>query len=402
MLKYDVGIIGAGPAGVFSACRITTNYPKTKIILFDLSRPPGKRKPQCHGFFGCVPGSDGKLYINDFDQVATIVAGDKIKIAKKWINDILSNNIDIDINKDTCPNISIEKKIRKSGFNVKLNNYIQLNPKDIHNIMRYMASILEANINLVLSFDNEVFSITKKKNGFIVSTQNGDIFCKRIIISVGRSGWRWAKKIYEDFNLVVNNNSAKFGIKIETVDTNLKEFNKSNCTIYNEWLELGPLCWNGTVIPEDHTDFSIASFRSNELRWKTDKVSFNLIGNRQFENYGSDQVNRMGQLTFLLANERILKEKISTIFSQKSKISSIEEYDWLPDALNSISSFIPNILSKGYFHIPTMITLPPKINIAKNLSTDIEGMYVAGESANIMGILAAMTTGTVVGDSVMK
>lgn len=402
MLKYDVGIIGAGPAGVFATYKIVSNCPETKIILFDLSRPPGKRKPQCHGFFGCVPGSDGKLYLNDFDQVATITSNYKTNIAKKWVNNTLRESIDLSINKDIRPNIAIEKKINKLGFAVKLNDYIQLSPKDIHSIMKYMSSVIDMNTNITSSFDNEVFSITKKKGGFIVSSQNGDIFCKRIIICVGRSGWRWAKKIYENFDLVVNNNAAKFGIKIETSDTNLRDFNKSNCTIYNDKLEVGPLCWNGTVIPEDHTDFSIASFRSNELRWKTDKVSFNLIGSRYFENCGSDQINRIGQLTFLLSNERILKEKISTIFSRKSKISFIKEYDWLTDALINISSFVPNILSKGYFHIPTMITLPPKINIAKNLSTDIEGMYVAGESANVVGILAAMTTGTIAGNSLSK
>src|SRR5574339_575618 len=112
--------------------------------------------------------------------------------------------------------------------------------------------------------------------------------------------------------------------------THLKDFNKSNCTLTKgSDLEIGPFSWYGTVIPEDHLDLAISAFRSNENRWKTDKVSFSLIGNRPFPNTGFEETDRMGKLAFVLANDRVIKERVSAILTKKSRISIIDEYNWL-------------------------------------------------------------------------
>jgi uncharacterized FAD-dependent dehydrogenase len=88
--------------------------------------------------------------------------------------------------------------------------------------------------------------------------------------------------------------------------------------------------------------------------------------------------------------------------NKKSRISVMSEYDWLIDDINKLSAIIPELQSKGYFHVPTIIPSAPKININKDLSTDIDGLFVAGESANIVGILSAALTGLIAVDSVCK
>lgn len=42
MNVFDVGIVGAGVAGAFAALRVAERHKKTKAILFDIGRPPGK------------------------------------------------------------------------------------------------------------------------------------------------------------------------------------------------------------------------------------------------------------------------------------------------------------------------------------------------------------------------
>ena len=186
----------------------------------------------------------------------------------------------------------------------------------------------------------------------------------------------------------------------------MKDLNKSNCSLINENndLEVGPFCWHGTVIPEDHMDMAISSFRSNEERWKqkTDKVSFNLLGNKHFDNSGFEQTNRIGQLSFILTNDRILKEKISYILTNKSKISIIPEYNWLPNAVKKIAEFMPEIVSKGSFHIPTILPMAPKVNISNGMETDISNMFSVGESSGITGILSAALTGLIAADGISK
>jgi len=404
MSNYDVGIIGAGIAGAFATLKIAKDHKNAKTILFDLGRPPMKRRRQLEGWLGCLPNSDGKLYINDVNKVADVVGTRKTKSARTLFDKVLSNVSDeFKIIKDKAPSATVDKKIKKLGYEIQLNDYIQIYPKDIHALSKYMAETIEQSKNVTFSFDNEVKRIYKTKNVFTVITEEQEYKCKKLIIAVGRSGWRWASEIYNSLGIVDNNDIARFGIRVEMNATHMKEFNKSNCTILKgSELEIGPLSWNGTVIPEDHLDMAISAFRSNENRWKSDKVSFSLIGNRLFPDAGFEQTNRIGQLTFVLTNDRIIKEKVSHILTGKSKISMMHEYDWLKETLEEVTGIIPEIITKAYFHAPTINPLPPKINLGDNLESEVDGMFVAGESAGIHGILSAGLTGLIAATSACK
>ena len=85
MTNYDVGIIGAGVAGSFAALKIAKDHKNIKTILFDLGRPPMKRRRQLEGWLGCLPNSDGKLYLNDLDRVSNLVGAKKTKSAYNWV-----------------------------------------------------------------------------------------------------------------------------------------------------------------------------------------------------------------------------------------------------------------------------------------------------------------------------
>lgn len=399
---YDVGIIGTGVAGAFACLKLAKDYKGLRIVAFDLGRPPQKRKRQIDGYLGCLPSSDGKLYQNDLLKVSELVTPRKVKSAHTYVKNILSQVNDFKLIKDKSPSINMSKKIKKIGYDISLNDYVQMYPKDIHMLSKYMSDTIELSKNITFNFDNEVVNVIKQKNTFIISSENGEYRCKKLVIAVGRSGWRWAAALYEKFGIIENNDIAKFGIRVEVNSGAMKDFNKSNCTLSKEGLELGPMSWYGTVIPEDHLDLAISAFRSNENRWKTDKVSFNLIGNRAFFNKGFEQTDRLGKLTFVLANDRIIKERVSAIMNGKSKISILTEYDWLKPVISELSLIIPEITIKAYFHVPTIIPMTPKINIGSNLETAVDGMYVVGESAGVNGILSAALTGTIVADMVAK
>jgi len=403
MKEFDVGIIGAGVAGAFATLKLAKDHKNVKTILFDLGRPPMKRRRQLEGWLGCLPNSDGKLYQTDISKVAELTGLRRAKSAHTWFKHVIEHVDNYKIIKDRSPAASMEKKIKKLGYDLRLNDYVQVYPKEIHMLSKHMAEIIEQNKNITFNFDNEVLRVTKQKNVFVISTEEQEFRCKKIIIAVGRSGWRWAKELYANFGIIDNNDTARFGIRIETNSSVMKDFNKSNCTLIKaDDLEIGPLSWYGTVIPEDHLDLAISAFRSNENRWKSDKVSFNLIGNRPFPDAGFEQTDRIGKLTFVLANDRIVKERVSTILSGKSRISIIPEYDWLKPVITELSTLIPEISSKAYFHVPTIIPSAPKINIGDNLETEVDGMFVAGESAGIHGILAAGIMGIAAADAVCK
>ena len=395
--NYDVGIIGAGVSGAFASLKIAEKYKNIKTIVFDIGRPPMKRRRQLEGWLGCLPNSDGKLYVNDLDKITKISPESGVLSSYSETINLFNEVSKTKIIKDKSPNSSTLKKIAKSGYSFQNNDYIQLYPKDIHSLSKNFSGRIK-NSNITFSFDNEVASVDIENNIFKISTEKEDFFCKKIILCVGRSGWRWASNLYSKFGIISNNDTAKFGIRVELNSNYLKEFNNSNCTLLKNDIEIGPLNWFGTVIPEDHVDLAISAFRSNEKRWDSDKVSFSLIGNKKFPSGGYQQTDRLGRLTFILTNDRIVKEKISLLLSGKSKISIIKEYDWLADSLTELSEVMPELMSKGYFHVPTILPLVPNININSRLETDVPNMYVAGESAGVTGILSAACMGNMVAD----
>lgn len=402
MNTFDCGIIGSGVAGTFAAYRITKEHKNEKVILFDLGRPPMKRRRQLEGFLGCLPNSDGKLYLTDLDKISDLIGKRKATSSSKAVLNILKNVANTKVIKDKAPSISAEKKIKKFGYELSLNNYIQLVPKDIHSLSKFFSETFENNKNLTFCFDSEVFKISKQKQMFLVQTSEQEYKCKKLIVATGRSGWRWAHELYSNFGIIEDNNTAKFGVRIEMPSSSLKEFNKSNCSLIKNNIEIGPFSWNGTVIPEDHLDLAISAFRSNENRWKSDKVSFSFIGNINIEDKGFQQTDRLGKLSFVLANDRILKERTSLLLNDKSKISIIPEYEWIKKDIEELAEVIPDILTKSYFHVPTIVPLPPKINIGTNLETEVDGMFVAGENAGIVGIYAAACMGITAADSACK
>jgi thioredoxin reductase len=398
--SFDVGIIGSGMAGAFAALKLAKEHKHIKTVLFDLGRPPGKRRRQLEGFLGAFPNSDGKFYIQDSSHVADISGNRLTKKSSDWIFKFLENHVTCNVVEDNSPSISAEKRIVKAGFEYYKNDYIPFFPKDIHIISKTISNLLDEKITF--SFDNEVHTIHKQRGNFILTTSEGEFTCKKLLIAAGRSGWRWATDIFNNFGLIENNNVANFGIFAEISSSHMKDFNKSNLTFHKPGLEVGPISWNGTIIPEDHVDLAIASFRSNENRWKSDKVSFKIIGSIPFEGKGIEQTTRLGKLAFVLANDRILRERISTIITKKSSVSIIPEYNWLIDAVKDVTNVIPELISRGHFHIPTISPLPPKVNLGDNFSTELENLFIAGESAGIPGLYGAALTGVIAADGILK
>jgi len=399
---YDIAIIGAGVAGAFATYKIARDYKDVKLLVIDIGRPPMKRRRQLEGWLGCFPGGDAKIYLDDLENVTKLIGKKKTNFAWKEFKNIFENICPLNEEKNKSPLVSMQKRMSKINFEMKLNNFIQLEPKDVHALSKFMVQELDSCKNIDFLFDEEVFNVKKEDGMFTISTEMEEIKSKKIIFSPGRSGWRWSHQMYKNFGIVQNNLKGKYGIKIETDCINLKDLNKSSCTFSRGDVTLGTFNWGGTIIPEDHVDCAITAFRSNENRWKTDKVCFDLLSSISFEKGAVEEVDRIAKLTFLLANDRVVKEKLSSIVSGKSKISIMKEYGWLKQIVEELDSVMPNLIEKSHFHFPTIMAMTSEINIFSNLETDVDGMFVAGESAGISGILSAACTGLIAADSVCE
>jgi len=109
-------------------------------------------------------------------------------------------------------------------------------------------------------------------------------------------------------------------------------------------------------------------------------------------------IDRIGQLTFILTNERVLKEKISSILTKRAKISILSEYDWLVSAISNIATFIPEI-SNGSFYTPTLLPIVSKVKLNAKLQTEHKDLILAGETAGYSGLLFAILSGIIAADT---
>jgi len=400
--NYDIGIIGGGIAGAFAALRLAEHHKKKKCILFELGRPPAKRRRQLEGWFGCFPFGDGKIYPEDSEQILDIAHARRVRSMEKWFFQQIEGINKAKLTKTKAPAASTQKNIKECGFEIKTHNYYQWRPEFIHLLSRNIADRVEKGGNITFSFDNEVFTIMKTGDTFNVSTSKGDFTCKKLVMCVGRSGWRWVNKIYKDLGILIDDDTVEYGVRLELPAQYLKDFNKSHCSITRDDLRIGPFAWGGQVIQEDHADMTIASLRSNEDRWKTDKVFFSMLIKKQFPGEAFMQTERIAKLAFLLSQDRVGREKIKSFIKGDSQLSLVPEYNWLNEYFTEIERFIPQIISRGYFHCPDIYSLTSNIRVAPNMETEIPGLFVAGESAGIRGIAGAGVSGGIAAECASK
>lgn len=429
MTSWDIGIIGAGVAGVFAALRLAEKHRHLKVVVFEFGPPPPnclrqdpirvkRRRRQLEGWLGCFPTGDGKIYLDeDAENVLGLVDGRRVRAIRDWFSAQLAEVNAQKIVKSKNPNASVKKTIAEHGFDLQLHNYEQWVPDDIHKLAKISAEKIEAAGNVYLSFDTEVFSILKTGRKFNVHTSQGDFNCKKLIMSVGRTGWRWVNDQYKNLGLLQTEQSpVKYGVRVEMPSSALKDFHKSHCSLKRPDLEIGPLNWMGSIIQEDHEDMTIASFRSNEDRWKSDKVFFSVQRVIPFEEAPKDvrtvsmgslpttkaYIDRLAQLSHLLSGFRVGREKITNFSKGLGDLAMMPEYNWITSTLREIEPIFPNIISRGYFHVPDIDTNISNINIANNLETEVDGLFVAGECAGIKGIAAAGITGAAAAEGVAK
>jgi hypothetical protein len=406
---FDVAIIGAGLAGALMAHRMMGNKHIGSAVIFDIGRPPLKRRSQICGWLGCFPNSDGRLIVEENPKLAKHIG--KVNY-DKYFSEFLSlidPENQLVLAENPSPKRGAMKAIARAGFEFEKHTYYQVIPKDVHKLSKKLSDALDVNRNekVLFRFDEEVYTITKDgpDNLFKIVSQYDTFYARNVVLAMGRYGWRQAGKLFHQFGLVKENSNVEFGIRAEMDEDYAAHFNHSFCTLKHKDFTVGPVVWNGTVMPEDHYDTAISTFRANENRWKTNKVSFSILGKRTFLNRGVEELARITNLTYTLADERILKERISTLLGGKSKITGIlEEYGlkeangWLEEAIRKTAEVFPELLDKGLSHVPTIIASSPKINLSKKFKTDVDGLYVIGDISGYKGLVNSAIMGLALAD----
>lgn len=239
-MKYDVVIIGAGPAGLFSAYELISKNKDLKIAVLDKGSrvknricPMNKMGIPCQncnpcailaGYGGAGTFSDGKLnfiprlgksdltkYMSESEAYKLIDETEEIFNKFKMDAEVYPSNMD--------EALEIKKKVAIAGSKLLLIKQKHLGsdhlPEYIDGICKYLE---ENGVDLIERAD--VVDIKSEDiNKHLVTYETGKksttIEGKNIIVAPGRTGAKWIQELADKYDIPYLSQSIEIGVRVE-------------------------------------------------------------------------------------------------------------------------------------------------------------------------------------------
>lgn len=240
-MKYDVAIVGAGPAGLFNAYELITNNPKLKIAILEKGFfvkkrvcPMIKQGVPCKncnpcailsGYGGAGTFSDGKLNfipkLGKSDLTKYMSESEAYKLIDETETIFNKFNMNAEVYPSNLDFASeIRKKVTVAGAKLLIIKQKHLGsdhlPEYIEGICKFLAdkgvSLIErSDVIDIKTINEEEHEITyldpSKKEKSIIS--------KNVVIAPGRTGAKWIQDFADKHNIPYLSQSIEIGVRVE-------------------------------------------------------------------------------------------------------------------------------------------------------------------------------------------
>ena len=238
--NYDVIIVGAGPAGLFTAYELITKNSELKVLLMDQGKfakdrhcPMNEKHIPCvncnpcnimAGYGGAGTFSDGKL-----NFVPKLGKSDLFKYmneeeAYKIIDDTEVIFNQFEMNSEVYPTnmeeaFQIKKDVAKTGARLLLMRQKHLGsdklPNYIENFTKYLkehgVEVLDnASVTDIKSVSKNEHEVTYLRN----NKENSTV-AKIVVVAPGRSGAKWIQELADKYKIPYLSQSIEIGVRVE-------------------------------------------------------------------------------------------------------------------------------------------------------------------------------------------
>ena len=240
MKKYDVVIVGAGPAGLFCAYELIEKNNKLKIALIDKGRRAetrmcpmkvnGGKCLNCNpcqimsGYGGAGTFSDGKLnfipklgksdlfkYMSQSEAYQIIDDTEKIFTKFKMDSEVYPSNMD--------EAEQIKKEVAKTGARLLVIKQKHLGSDKLPTYIKEFTDYLEKKGVEIFERSDVVDIISEKKDNHevVVNTPKEMLHmsAKNVVVAPGRTGAKWVQELADKYNIPYTSQSIEIGVRVE-------------------------------------------------------------------------------------------------------------------------------------------------------------------------------------------
>lgn len=460
---YNVAIVGAGPAGLFSAYRLIIENPELKILVVDKGKSitkrtcpmrlkPGSACVNCQpcgimsGFGGAGTFSDCKLTLSSKGGVGGSLADYVgVDIADNYIAKVdnilaffddketretvgLTKNKDIELIEHRCSCIK--------GMSLSYAPTKHYGTDGTYQIMTKLQEFLEEQ-GVEFRFQTEVVDITKLTDVdyFGLYTTEHLYYAKNVIVAPGRSGNKWLSEIIKtSFNddIKMSHNKVDVGVRVEVPAESIKFLTDNLYDMKLSYIDpetgdkIRTFCTNprGYVSEEHYGENAVVNGHSFSDK-KSDKTNFALLVTLNDENLDTDYVYSLVELCNHITKGKLLYQNFKDFSPKQNFNFSKENQDLtlttavkgdlklvLPARVtNMIDKFINYLCATFYEGDIKDIVLygieakfySDKVEMNNKLETNVRGFYCAGDGAGITrGISQSGAMGLIIADNILS
>lgn len=454
-MNYDVIIVGAGPAGIFSALEIAKGASLKILILekganIDKRKCPASRGYGClncnpcnvlHGWGGAGAFSDGKLTLSTEigGWLTKYVNEEKLQELIEYVDKIYTkfgapNNL---YGADESRFEEIERKAALAGLKLIRQKVRHMGTERCAETLRKMRDFLDKRVDV--KTNSEVKGLIVKDGHIegVETTDRSKIFAKYVIVAPGRSGAEWLKCEAQALGLKTLNNPVDVGVRVEVQAPILEELTsvlyEPKLIYYSKFFDdcVRTFCVApyGEVITESYDGVLTVNGQSYAER-KTDNTNFALLVSTSFTEpfrepiaygkYIARLTNLLGggiivqRLGDLEAGRRSTEERInrSTVTpTLKSAIpgdlSFVLPYRYLSDIremLTALNKIAPGLASKDTLLYGVEVKFySSRLTLNECLETPISNLFTIGDGAGLTrGLVQASVSGVIAARQIVK